>query len=141
MKTVYFSLAAILLQTTGLMAFSLIASTSLAAVGKPVAIVSTFLGMALLLWLGVKNAQTIGTVFLLPILFALGYIIAFYLVGVFGFHGFLNDFDLSSAGYIKSVLSVFVAVFVLYAAGAVLLYLLNKALQSKQVNTTPRGSA
>jgi hypothetical protein len=130
MKPVRFGIAGVVLQGIFLAAFILISRTSIAAMGKPVVIGLALICMVVLLWQGVKEAQTRATLFRLPLLLALGYIIAFHVVGVLGFRGLLRDWDFS-ADYLMSVLRVTIIVFVLYAIGTALLYL----LRTKMVRT------
>ncbi|MEN6544240.1 hypothetical protein [Parvibaculum sp.] len=125
MKLIRFGVMGIALQGMGLAAFILISRTSVATIGKPAVIGLTVVSVASLLWRSVTQAKTPTVIFLLPALLALGYAIAFHVVGVFGFRGLLRDAEFS-VDYLLSVLRVTGIVFVLYAIGTASLYFVGK---------------
>ena len=97
----------------------------------------TALCIALLLWQAVRLARSRRDVLLLPVVFASAYIVAFFLVGLLGFHGFLNDFHLASADFVKAVLRVWLFLFGLYAIATALFYALDRALRVRKQPSNP----
>ena len=99
--------------------------------GKPVILVCAVVTMAFLIWQRVRQTRNWRALLLLPLVLAVGYTVSFHLVGLLGFHGLLRDFDWPSADYLLSVLRVTGTVLVLYAAGTVLIYFLDKTLRAR----------
>ena len=129
MKYLKIGIAGIVLQAACLAVFIIVSRTSFAAIGKPVVIALTLLVMGVFLWRKVTRVAARRDLFVLSALLALGYAIAFHLVGAIGFPGLLRDLG-ALADYFVSVMRVTAIVFLLYAIGAWLLYLLNKALNA-----------
>lgn len=121
MKYFVIGLLAVVIQCVGLSAF-LVISTALSEgrLGGRIVIALTVFSMACLLWYGVRVTKTLRERILLPILCAMGYVIAYLLLGLTFFHGLMNGLAASPASYAKAVLSVLLVVCVLYAAGTVL---------------------
>jgi len=132
MNNIYFGIAGTVLQSLCLAAFILISRTSFAQGGKLVVIGLTIVSVVMLLWYGVRRVKTRLNLFLLPVLLALGYSIAFHLVGVLGFHGLLMDWDIST-DYFMSVLRVTSMVFAMYSIVTAVLYLVNRAIQKNSL--------
>jgi hypothetical protein len=130
MKAIRFAVVGLVVQALGLASFILISRTSVAAVGKPAVIGLMLTGIALLLWREIKQAKTPVTLLQFPVLLALGYAIAFHLVGAVGFRGLVRDVEFSG-DYLLSVLSTTGVVFVVYAIAAALLYFLDKMLRAR----------
>ena len=126
-KLIRFSILGIALQGTSLLVFVLISRTNLAALGKPSVISLAGLSVGILLWRGVRNATDSTSLFLLPLTLAVGYIIAFHLLGVIGFAGLLTDLHSPYDEYFWSVFRVTVGLFLLYGIATVLLFMVNRA--------------
>ncbi len=65
----------------------------------------------------------------LPEVLAVGYIIAFHLVGLVGFGGLTRDIHPPYGEYLLSVLRVTVGLFLVYVIATALLFALNRALR------------
>jgi hypothetical protein len=127
MKLVRFGIAGMILQGLGVAAFILICRTNVAAVGKPAVVGLTMVAVAMLLWFAIKQAKTWVVLLQLPVLLAIGYSIAFHLVGLLGFRGLLRDTEFSP-DYLLSVLGTTGILLVLYIIGATFLYFVDKIL-------------
>lgn len=126
-KLVRFSILGIALQSTSLLVFILVSRTNLAAIGKPSVILLAGLSVVILLWRGVRNATDSTSLFLLPLTLAVGYIIAFHLVGMVGSAGLLSDVYSPYDEYFWSVFRVTVVLFLLYGIATVFLFMVNRA--------------
>jgi hypothetical protein len=126
-KLIRFSILGIALQGTSLLLFVLISRTNVAAVGKPSVISLAALSVGVLLWCGVRNAPDWISLFLLPVTLAVGYILAFHLLGILGFSGLLNDLHSPYDEYFLSVFRVTVVLFLLYGIATILLFMVNRA--------------
>jgi len=125
MKPIQFGIVGIVLQAVGLVAFILISNTGVSALGKPIVVGLTLLGVTLLLWHGIKQAKTRqAALFVLPALLALGYVVAFHVVGALGSPGLLRDMEFTPE-YLLSVSRVTAIVFLFYVVAAMLLYFVN----------------
>jgi hypothetical protein len=107
--------------------FVSISRSGFASTGKPVVLVVAVVALGLIIWSGVKRARKITHVLALPLVLALGYLVAFYSLGLIAFPGLLSDATRSS-DYIGSVLRVGTALLVIYAVATGLLYLFAKSL-------------
>jgi hypothetical protein len=127
MKLVQFSIFGMILQSVCLIAFILISRTTLADLGKPIVISLACLGVAFLLWRGVRNASGPTSLCLLPVVLAVGYIVAFHLVGIIGFRGLMRDIHPPYGEYLWSVLRVAVVLLVVYSIVTALLFAFKRA--------------
>jgi hypothetical protein len=126
-KLIRFSVFGIVLQGASLLLFVLVSRTNVAAIGKPSVISLAALSVGILLWCGVRNAPDWISLFLLPLTLAVGYIIAFHLLGVIGFPGLLNDLHSPYGEYFSSVFRVIVVLYLLYGIATILLFTVNRA--------------
>jgi hypothetical protein len=123
-----FSAMGILYQSISLAAFMFIAQTGFAELGKPLVVGAAILASALLVWIWIRSIEKAIWIFLVPAALAVGYLVAFHLVGVLFFPGLLGDFYPPYIDYALAVMRVTANVFVLYAIGTALLVLLNRAV-------------
>lgn len=126
MKFFQLTLAGFLVQGLGLIAFILVSRTNAAALGKPAVIALFMFAMLLMLWFSFKWISTRSSLIYLPGLLALGYVVAFHVVGMIAFHGLLSDWAFSLS-YLLPLLRTAAIVFVLYAIAAGIIFLLKKA--------------
>jgi hypothetical protein len=89
MKFAQFAILGTILQGAFLIAFILVSRGRFAGVGKPLVITLACLSVTLILGVGVRNAKDSTSLCLLPVMLAVGYVIAFHLVGEIGFPGLL----------------------------------------------------
>jgi hypothetical protein len=122
MKLVTFSIFGIILQGVWLVAFILISRTTFADLGKPIVISIACLSVAFLLWRGVRSTNSPTSLCLLPVVLAIGYIIAFHLVGMIGFPGLIRDIHTPYSEYLWSLLRVAVVLLFVYGAVTTLLF-------------------
>lgn len=127
MKLVQFSIFGIILQAVCLIAFILISRTTFADLGKPIVISAGCLSVGFLLWRGVRNASGPTSLCLLPVVLAVGYTIAFHLVGAIGFPGLMRDIHPPYGEYVLSVLRVALALLLAYGIITALLFTLTRA--------------
>jgi hypothetical protein len=124
MKTIKRGILGVVLQAVCLIAFIEVSRTSIAGIGKPLVVLLSVLSVLLFLWNWLKNEKR-RIILWIPVLLAVGYSIAFHLVGLVGFPGLLADISLS-ADYAKSVLSVTAIMFGCYSIATGFLYLFLK---------------
>lgn len=124
MKTITRGILGIVLQAVCLIAFIEVSRTSIAEIGKPLVVLLSALSVLLFLWNWLKSEER-KIILWIPALLAVGYSIAFHLVGLVGFPGLLADVSLS-VDYAKSVLSVTAIMFGGYSIATGFLYLLLK---------------
>lgn len=129
MKLVSFGIFGLLIQGAGLAAFMVVSRSSVATLGKPAVIVITGLVVCTLLWEGVRRSKGILSACLLPVMLALGYTVAFHLLGVLGFPGLLSDAKQPWFDYSLSVLRVTGTLLVLYGLLTVLFFAINRGFR------------
>jgi hypothetical protein len=122
-----FSVIGVLYQAVFLAAFMSVAQTEFAEVGKPLVVGATILSSALLVWIWVHSIKKTMWIILVPASLAVGYTIAFHLVGVALFPGLLSDFYAPFLDNALSVLRVTANVFVTYGIGIALIVLLQRS--------------
>ena len=127
MKLVQFGIFGIILQAVCLIAFILISRTTFAHLGEPIVISVGCLSVGFLLWRGVRNASGATSLCLFPIVLAVGYTIAFHLVGAIGFPGLMRDIYPPYGEYLWSVLRVTVVLLLVYGIITALLFTLTRA--------------
>jgi ABC-type enterochelin transport system permease subunit len=133
MKTIARGMFGIVLQAVCLIAFIEVSRTSVAEIGKPLIAIISALSMSLFLWGWLRNEERRRVQLLMPVLLAVGYSIAFHLVGLVAFPGLLADADWST-DYAKSVLSVTAVMFGCYSiATGFLCFLLKRKLKMEKV--------
>lgn len=123
MKIIIRGIYGIALQAVCLIAFIEISRTSVAEAGKPLVVFFSMLSVLLFIWSWLKNENKKSVLLLIPAVLAIGYIIAFHLVGLIAFPSLLADAGLS-IGYLISLFSVTLVVFgcCLIAAGGLYLF-------------------
>ena len=121
-----FGIFGLLVQGAGLTAFVLVSRSSFAAVGKPAIIVIAGLAICTLLWEGVCRSKGILTVCLMPLLLAVGYDVAFHLLGMLGFPGLLSDARQPWLDYGLSILHVTITLLILYGLATALFFASNR---------------
>jgi hypothetical protein len=131
MKIVQFSIFSVVLQGLLLSAFILVSRTTFAELGKPVVICLAFLSVGLLLWQGVRRASDFKSLCLLPVILAIGYVLAFHLVGEFFFPGLLRDVYLPHGAYLWSVLRVTLVLFLGYGIATAISAVLSRAFEKR----------
>jgi hypothetical protein len=128
MRFLSFTAIGVLCQSISLGAFMFIAQTGFADIGKPLVVGGAILVSALLVWAWIRSIKKAIWIVLVPAALAVGYSVAFHLVGVLFFPGLLGDFYSPYIDYAFEVLRVTSNVFVLYGIGTGLLVLLNRAV-------------
>ncbi len=113
-------------QAASLAAFMLVARTGFADVGKPLVVGVAMPASALLMWIWIRSIKKAIGIFLVPAALAIGYAVAFHLVGVVLFPGLLGDFYPPFFDYALAVLRVTSNVFVLFGVGTALIFLLQR---------------
>ena len=78
MKLIQLGIFGIILQSVCLILFILISRTAFADLGKPIVITLSGLSVGFLLWSGVRNASGPTSLCLLPLVFAIGYMVVGY---------------------------------------------------------------
>jgi len=106
-----------------LMLFILVSRENFLADGKVAALGLAVTGTVLFLWIGVGQARNRADLCVLPMSLTLGYLVAFHLTGLFGFHGLLRDAAFSM-DYFLSLLRVAATVLSFNVMGTALFYLL-----------------
>jgi hypothetical protein len=131
MKFFYFSLCSAAWQAACLEGFILISRSRFSDAGKGIVIGIAVLGIALFLWRGIKSASSLASICFLPIILALGYILAFNLVGKMAFPGMLSYAHYSTLDTIEALLRVTTNLLFFYVAAtalfSVLIWLLRKS--------------
>lgn len=126
-KLVRYYVAGTILQAMCLVAYIVISRSCFPVSGKPIVIFCSIICMLVFIWQGVNHMPSKGGLLLLPVFLALGYSIAFHLVGLM-FRGLLRDVNLSME-YMESVLAVTGVMLLLYAICTLLLYLLKQRMR------------
>jgi hypothetical protein len=134
-KLFWFGVLGLLVQGVSLAAFMLVSRSSVAAVGKPAIIVIAGLVICTLLWEGVRRSKGILAFCLLPVLLALGYDVAFHLLGVLGFPGLLSDSRQPWLDYVLPLLHVTVTLLILYGLATALFFVISRGFR----RIRPRG--
>lgn len=111
-----------------LWAFVSISQTNFAATGKPVVVVFGIVALTLVLWFGVTRVKKRSHLLALPLVMALGYLVAFFTLGRFVFRGLLSGAT-GSVDYAGSIFRVGCVLLVIYAVATALIYLLARLLR------------
>jgi hypothetical protein len=136
MKLAFFAIVGLVLQGVGLTAFIVVSRSSFASLGEPVVIGVAGLAVCALLWEGVRKSKGLLALCPLPVLLALGYDVAFHLLGVMGFPGLLSDASQPWLDYFLSVLHVTGILIVAYGLVTALFFALSRGFRK----TTLHGS-
>jgi hypothetical protein len=128
MSVLMFGLIGLATQLALLAIFISVSRSAFASTGKPIVLVVAFVALSLIIWSAVNRTKKVTHVLALPPVLALGYLIAFYLLGLIAFPGLLSEATTSS-DYIGSVLRVGCALLVIYATATGVLYLFAKSLR------------
>ena len=139
MRFFVFGILGLLVQGAGLAAFMLASRSSTAGFGKPAIIVITGLAIGTLLWEGVRRSKRILAVCLLPFTLALGYVLAFHLLGVLGFPGLLSDAWPPWLDFFLSVLRVTGNLLVLYGLTTALFFAINRGFRRIRLHTNQQS--
>ena len=123
-----FSAIGVLYQSISLAAFIFVARTDFAYVGKRLVVGAAILTTALMVWIWIRSMQETRWLILAPASLAVGYSLAFHLVGVMFFPGLLGDFYPPFLDYALAVLRVTGSVFVIFALGTAFLVFLNRSI-------------
>jgi hypothetical protein len=99
----------------------LISRTGFATPGKPLVISMAILTIGLLLWNAIKNSTSWASLWPLPVVLAVGYVIGFFLVGQFVFRALLHDLYLINSFSGPSVLRVMLVLLLLYSLATILI--------------------
>ena len=134
MKLLTSGILGVVLQGACLVAFVLTSRTSFADTRKPLVITLACLVVVLLLWRGVRNASNPASLCLLPVMLAVGYVVAFHLAGEVGFPGLLRDVHSPYSEYLGSVSRVTAILFFLYGIVTVLLFALKQSISRRKTN-------
>ncbi len=129
MKLLSFGILGLFVQGAGLAAFMVVSRSSLAPLGKPIVIVITGLAVCTLLWEGVRRSRGILAVCLLPVVLALGYVVAFHLLGLLGFPSLLADARQPWLDYLLPLLHVTGTLFVLYGLATPGFFAINRGFR------------
>jgi hypothetical protein len=127
MQFLCFSAIGVLYQAVSLAAFMFIAQTDFADEGKPLVVGAAILVSAVLVWIWIRSIKSAIWIFLVPVALAVGYSVAYYLVGLLFFPRLLGDFHPPYLDVGLSVLRVTGNVLMLFGMGTGLLVLLNRA--------------
>jgi hypothetical protein len=131
MKFIYFSVCSAVWQAVCLEGFILISRSRFSDFGKPFVLGITTLGIALLLWRGIKNASSLFSVCFLPIVLALGYIFAFNFVGEVAFPGLLSYAHYSTIDTTEALLRVTTNLLLIYVPATALFFVLTQLLRNQ----------
>jgi hypothetical protein len=101
-----FALTSIVLNSCLLSAFIVAARIDSSNLGKPVIITVGFASVTLLLWHALRDATHNNAVLVCPLLLALGYVIAFNVLGLLAFPSLLRDVAASLTDYLWSLVKV-----------------------------------
>jgi hypothetical protein len=112
MKIIWFGILGVIVQGIGLWAFILISPSSISQIGKPAVIALFLSSIILLLWWGIRHSAG-WQVLCLPVLLAIGYLVAFHALGAL-FKGLLRDISAPYFVYRVSLLRVFGILTLLY---------------------------
>lgn len=135
MRLFRFGTFGLLVQGAGLAAFIVVSRSSIAVLGKPAVIILTGLAVCMLLWEGVRRSKQMLAACLLPLTLALGYDVAFYLLGLLRFPGLLSGAKELSLDYLLSLLYVTGTLFALYSVATVLFLAINRGVRKIRLNT------
>ncbi|MGD0736879.1 MAG: hypothetical protein ABR976_17235 [Terracidiphilus sp.] len=123
-----FSAIGVLYQSISLAAFMFVARTGFAYVGKPLVVAAAVLTTALLLWIWIRSMHETIWLILAPVALAVGYSVAYLLVGVLFFPVLLGDFYPPFLDYALAVLRVTGIAFVMFGLGTVSLVFLDRLM-------------
>ncbi len=129
MRLFLFGILGLLIQGAGLAAFMLVSRSSIAGLGKPAIIAITGLAVCTLLWEGVRRSKRILALCLLPFALAVGYVLAFHLLGVLGFPSLLSDAGPPWLDFFLSVLHVMGNLLVLYGLTTLLFFAISRSFR------------
>jgi hypothetical protein len=110
------AITGLVVQGIGLGAFIVIANTPWASPGKQVVVVLTFVSMLVLLFFASKPYVFKRSVALSALL-ALGYLIAYHVLGAIFFPSLLKDMAIPSIEHLRAIAPIFGLLFVLYLVG------------------------
>lgn len=133
MRLFQLALLGFLLQLFGIGAFIEVSRTDVGVLGKPVVIGFVAILIVLMIWIGLRSISLRGALLYLPGLLAVGYIVAFHLVGIVAFPGLLDDWSISLS-YFMSVSGVALMAFVFFSTTSILLLILRRAIRSRKVS-------
>jgi hypothetical protein len=123
-----FSVIGVVYQSISLAAFMFVARTDFAFVGKPLVVGAAILATALLLWIWIRSIQKTLWLILAPAALAVGYSVAFQLVGFLFFPGLLIDFRAPFGYYAWPLLQVTGTLFVMFGFGTAFLVFLSRLM-------------
>lgn len=123
-----FSAIGVLYQSIFLAAFMFVARTDFANEGKPLVVGAALFIAALMVWVWIRSMQVSLWLILAPAALAVGFSVAYQLVGVLFFPGRLGDFYPPFLDYPSTGLRVTANVFVLYGIATGLLVFLNRLM-------------
>lgn len=126
-----FSAIGVLYQSMSLAAFMFVSGTRFADVGKPLVVGAAMLSTALLVWIWVRSMQKKLWLISVPGALAIGYVVAFHLVGLVLFPGLLGDFYPPYIDYALAVLRVASNAFVLFGLGTASLVFLDRLMAKR----------
>jgi hypothetical protein len=102
----------------------------MATSGKTIAFAVIMVGVGALVWREMRRGASLGALLGVSGLLAVGYVVAFVMLGTFTFHGLLIGAEMSGR-YAMTMLRVGINVFVIYAIGTMLLFLVRRLSQAK----------
>jgi len=126
LRFICFGVIGVLYQSMSLTAFMFVADTRFAEVGKPLVVGASMLASALLVWIWIRSIERARWIFMVPALLAVGYSVAFQLVGLVFFPGLVGDFYPPFLDYAIALPRVTGNVFVLFGIGTALIFLLQR---------------
>jgi hypothetical protein len=115
-----FTVFGILLQALGIGLFSAVSRTNWSSFGQPIVLLGMGLSLFILLWRTLKKRRKARAIVVAGVCLAVGYVLAFHIVGAIAFPGLLRD--LHSNGYVGSVFRVFIIAAVLHSVFAATLF-------------------
>jgi hypothetical protein len=138
MKVFYSAVLGFAIQAVGLGAFIVVAGGSWASPGKQLAIGATVVLMALLLF-AANRPYVFWRSVVISALLALGYLVAYILLGLTFFRGLLSNVPGGWFEYSQSIIRIFGLLFIIYLAGSAIAGKLNRFIfwRNKEVASSP----
>ncbi|MGD0890418.1 MAG: hypothetical protein ABR923_02705 [Terracidiphilus sp.] len=125
-RFICFGAIGVLYQSISLAAFMFVADTRFAEIGKPLVVGAAMLASALLVWPWIRSIERARWIFLVPASLAVGYLVAFQLVGLVFFPGLVGDFYPPFLDYAIAELRVTGNVYALFGIGTASIFLLQR---------------
>ncbi|HWZ58138.1 MAG TPA: hypothetical protein VNW46_04105 [Gemmatimonadaceae bacterium] len=134
MRYVWLFVIGTVVQAAGIAGYMVVSLRNpMATSGKTIAFAVIMVGVGALVWREMRRGASFGALLGVSGLLAVGYVVAFVVLGTFTFHGLLIGAEMSGR-YAMTMLRVGINVFVIYAIGTALLALVRRLSVAR-----PRG--